>query len=165
MPISVDGTPPLNKEEELGASPNMGTFLTKRRSKMPCRSDYMEPNARERNWQQAAQFLVYALVKLGKEPPENLKKTANDIYAREDFTADLCHLLNNISDEAREKIIYDAHSRQARELANWWDDHKEADKRRKLEEMEAVRLAHLRMTARAKLTPEEMTALGIRERD
>jgi len=52
-------------------------------------------------------------------------------------------------------------TKQSLELQIWWRDHQAADAKREAAEREAQRLRGLRRQAAAKLTPEELTALGL----
>ena len=103
---------------------------------MGCNSDYMEPNAGEINSKETAQHLVYVFKKLGKEKelPEYVVKAAQDYYGNppklNDMVVMLCDTLSHMKKTILEKVVYDAHSKEARELADWWEEHKEADKQR-----------------------------------
>lgn len=51
------------------------------------------------------------------------------------------------------------YNRDAMDLANWWEEHVEADKRRELEEKEIQKKKRLIKLAVSKLTPEELEAI------
>lgn len=139
---------------------------------MGCNSDYMMPHHEEINSKETAQHLVYVFTKMGKEQelPEYVVKAAQEYYGNpqklNDMVVMLCDTLTHMKKATLEKIVYDAHSKEARTLANWWDEHKEADQKRL--EAEAKQLAHekqekegkaLAKKAAAKLTPEELAAI------
>lgn len=47
-----------------------------------------------------------------------------------DATAKLCSLLKSLTENEREALVYNAHSRISRDLANWWEDHQDLDAKR-----------------------------------
>lgn len=105
---------------------------------MPCKSDYMNPSQWEVEGQRVAGHLRYALQRLGKEVPEDVEAVADDLYGEhgerlDEHTRLLCSLLNSIGEDGRERVIYNAHDRRSRALANWWEDHQEADQKRQEE--------------------------------
>lgn len=101
---------------------------------MPCNASYMEPNRKEQNSQEVAKFLVYAMEYLGKKVPKLLKDAAKSSYGNpselDNFTEQLCTLINNLNEEDKEFIVYNAHSKTSRRLADWWEAHEEADAKR-----------------------------------
>lgn len=54
-------------------------------------------------------------------------------------------------------------SQLTRNTQRWWSNHKKVDAQRKAVEKEQVRVARLAIAARDKLTPDEKSALGLRE--
>lgn len=132
---------------------------------MPCNSDHMEPRADEKASREVAGHLVYVLGKLGEPIPAATKQASEYIYGDTVnlnlFTNQLCRLIRNMSEVQVEDIIYNARSKEARSLADWWEAHQEHDRQREeLERVSAERNA-LKRQALAKLTQEEMDALGI----
>lgn len=129
---------------------------------MPCNSDYLNPNQREREMQRAAKLLVYVHQQTGKTPPAFAVKEAANIYARDERSVvDLCRFLRAMNDDDRERLVYNAKDKLARELADWWEAHQAADAAREAgksveEQRKAAAKAGL-----AKLTDEEKKALGI----
>lgn len=100
---------------------------------MPCKSDYMEPTVKERQHRQAAQLLVYVHGKLGQPVPKKLSAAAADIYGGADGEKNmefLCTLIRNMSEEQRERIVYNGRDPMARRLADWWDEHEAEDAKR-----------------------------------
>jgi hypothetical protein len=71
-------------------------------------------------------------------------------------------LLTNVTPSRglRTRRIYNGHSRASRALADWWEDHQEADRERHKTEQAREAQARLIESARAKLTAEEYEALS-----
>ena len=61
----------------------------------------------------------------------------------------------------RDAIVYNAHDRGARDLADWWEDHQAADAEREASEAKEKRNEELRAGALSKLSLEEQKALGV----
>jgi len=129
---------------------------------MPCNSDYLNPTYKEREIQLTAKLIVYVDKKQGQPSPRWIKSLANNIYADNDKVVPiLCDMIKNMSDEERERIVYDAHDPVSRDLANWWESHQRADARRLEQEAEQREAERRKEAALAKLTPEDRKALGI----
>ena len=97
---------------------------------MPCNSNHMEPTARERQHSKAATLLVYALKAMDKPVHASLLRDAIDIYGGQNGEASmaaLCTLLRSMTDEQRNRIVYDGRNPMARRLADWWDKHQAED--------------------------------------
>ena len=73
----------------------------------------------------------------------------------------VCGLMRTLTREGLETVAYDAHSRDARVPADWWERHQEWDVRRVAEEEAARKKALLRERALQKLSVDEMKALGL----
>lgn len=97
---------------------------------MPCNSEYMRQNDYEKRLQETAQLLVFAMRKLGQTPRPVMVDTAENQYARNDFTADLCKLINGLNEFDADRIVYNGRDPMSRRLADWWDRHQQADKKR-----------------------------------
>ena len=128
---------------------------------MPCRSDYMEPNLKEQALQETAQLLIYVRknTNSGVKITDKLKRAANDIYCRHDYVPELCSAIRALTDEEMNRIVYDGRNPTARKLADWWDKHEEADRRREAAEAEERRRKEVADQAMAKLSAEELEAL------
>ena len=48
------------------------------------------------------------------------------------LTAELCGKIRSMSEREREEIVFNGHSREARALADWWEDHEKFDKEREV---------------------------------
>lgn len=103
---------------------------------MPCRSDYLDPTNFERKISETAKLLLWFINKVEiryKGTQIRIKEIGNNPYpTKEDgdfVVALLCKELHNLKakDKAKfESIVYDR-NKEARELANWWEDHEKAD--------------------------------------
>jgi len=128
---------------------------------MPCVSDYMEPTGKERKLQQTAQLLEYALFELNLPIPSKVKTASSNIYCHLDLVPDLCELITNMNDLQRDRVVYNAYNKQSRELAHWWENHQEADRKRIAADMEKADRQSLIESAKSKLTDAERKALGL----
>lgn len=101
---------------------------------MPCRSDYMEPTAREAGSRQEAGLLVYVNSLLNIPTDHSIMRAAADPYGDRDradeITAALCATIRKMTPEQVDAIVYNGRDVVARDLANWWDEHQEADRQR-----------------------------------
>ena len=94
---------------------------------MGCNSDYLEPTAREYELSRAARLYAYALETLGREVPDDVLKASQEMYCRRDFVAQLCDLISSLDEVSLDNVVYNARDKMARDLANWWESHQEAD--------------------------------------
>ncbi len=135
---------------------------------MGCRSDYLEPNAREVELRRAARLLVFVHEKTGTTPPEWAVKEAANVYASDERSVtELCAVLRAMPAAKRDKLVYNGRDAQARDLADWWDAHQAADAAREAAERAQASRARAETRARAKLkaaglSASEMAALGIK---
>jgi len=115
----------------------------------------MEPRAREIE----SRLVCELLVAFHPRPTDWMLAAADHIYGNESkldtATAMLCRLCEELDDE----VIYNGRDSMARKLADWWDNHQEADKDRRAEEARLKRVKELQASAMAKLTKEEIEAL------
>lgn len=111
---------------------------------MPCRSEYMEPTKREKEARRVAELIDYVYYWMGKDPEIDIPR-ANQLHldhsAKLDIWTDhLCSLCRNMTEEEKDSCIYNGRERDARRLADWWEEHESADKRRRkmaIKEMES----------------------------
>jgi hypothetical protein len=132
---------------------------------MPCTSDYAEPTAYEEFVSKTVMNLMYLRRMLGIATSEELTAAYKKCYYSkkegDKWTAELCERLHKLSKKDMEKFVYDAHSKKARNLADWWEDHQEADKEREAKEKKDKKEASLKKKAAGKLTAAERKALGL----
>jgi hypothetical protein len=128
---------------------------------MPCNSDYLAPSNRESELQRAATLLVYVQRQTGQEPEEWVVAEAKNLYASDARSVtELCAALKAMDPEQRDEIVYNARSKIARDLADWWEEHQTADSEREKREVQAKKHEKAKAHALAKLTKEERRALG-----
>ena len=130
---------------------------------MPCESAYMEPSQRERESQRMAGLLVYLRQELGMDRDPQAEAASQSIYGGRDYAPDLCRILRGMTTEQMESIVYNPRNRMARDLANWWEDHQEVDRKREAKEAADRELAAKRKAALEKLSPEERKVLGLND--
>ncbi len=129
---------------------------------MPCRSDYLEQTAEEKNNQLAAQLLVYVFNAQAKPIPAWVQRESETYYAHDSRSVPLlCSVVKGMTDKVRAAIVYDGSNPTARKLADWWDLHEQMDKEKQRRSRQAKRDAKLREDALAKLNPAERRALGV----
>jgi hypothetical protein len=136
---------------------------------MPCRCDYMEPNRRELDSKETAENIVYLYSKIGtlvqKSQLELIKAAASNQYGSPDMLEDLVKLLcfevRELTTEQMDTIVFDGKSPEARQLAEWWQAHEEADKQLAIKEKAEADKKAATKSAKAKLTKEEIRALGL----
>lgn len=129
---------------------------------MPCRSDYLEATGKENGLRRAAKLAVFVATNLGVPLSASIAENADKYYAEDKGQVQwLCGKITKMTDEQRERIIYNAHDATSRDLANWWEEHQAADKARIEREEAAAQAAALRESAVSKLTPEEQRALRL----
>lgn len=104
---------------------------------MPCDASYMEPTQREKNSKLVARLLIYVLDFLQPDQSDERVDMLNIAQSQygdpgrlDELTARLCSLCHEMSDDQKNSIIYNGHSPNARRLADWWDEHQEADRQR-----------------------------------
>lgn len=107
---------------------------------MPCRSDYMEPNQRERLLQETAQLYGYLLVETNQRVPGPVADAANNLYCATDFVSHLCAAIRSMDSDTLKRVVYNPYCKTSRRLADWWERHEEADRQRaELERLKARR--------------------------
>jgi hypothetical protein len=124
----------------------------------------MEPNDKARQLRRTAKLLIYVQQQLGQGTPRWVQKTAANICASDErVVSKLYNTVRNMSPSDMERIAYNAHSVQARDLADWWEEHQKADRAREAEKAAAQEKERQRAAGLAKLTPDEIEALGIKK--
>jgi hypothetical protein len=128
---------------------------------MPCRDDWPSPTGAQARSQRAAKLLIYLYGKKKQAVTEKLRKDAEDCYCDTDNVKVLCAELTALSDKEFDKLVYNPRERGARDLADWWEEHQEADKQREAAEDAVRKRQELRLGALKKLSREEIEALEI----
>jgi len=128
---------------------------------MACNSDYLSPTERERKLQEAAKLLIFVCEKLSITISPDLRETAKNMYATQDYIPQLCAVIKQMSADQLDAIVYNARDKTSRKLANFWEEHQAADKKRELEEAAAQDKQKLRKQLLSFLTDAELEALGV----
>lgn len=106
---------------------------------MPCRSDYMEPNAREQESKLVCQLLAYVLMAKKTPVPKKIRDGATEYYGDpnrlDEYTDQLCTLCKEMTEAEKDSIMYNGRNANARRLADWWERHQEVDRKRSEEEI------------------------------
>jgi hypothetical protein len=123
----------------------------------------MEPGEHEIRSKETAKLLVYVNKQLGKKTPTEIRQAATNMYGNpsilNDMVVELCATLNSLDDTGRDSIVYNAKDNTARKLADWWEEHEEADRKRIAKEKKEEQKNSLAELAKSKLTKEEFAAL------
>ncbi len=113
---------------------------------MPCRSDYLEASRQEKDSRKFCGLLCYVLEAIDVEPPDWALKAKDEYYGDaakvNDAVVLLCMTIRKLTPEQMDRIVYDGRNPQARALADFWDAHTVADKRREREERERSEREH-----------------------
>jgi thiamine pyrophosphate-dependent acetolactate synthase large subunit-like protein len=127
----------------------------------------MDPTQRELETQLVCQLLVYieSVGIFDMILSNDIFEGANHFYGKaevndvDELTATLCNLCQQLEQsEEGQKIIYDGKNRDARKLADWWQNHQEMDRQREQKRKEKENRKKLKEQALAKLTEEEKEA-------
>jgi hypothetical protein len=120
------------------------------------------PGNANRYLQHTARLLAYVLKSVGEPVPKWVIKDAGDPFClRTNSVNWLCTQLKNMNELELNRIVYNARSREARDLANWWEDYQEGNRQNGEMQRESRRQIALRRGVLARLTPEERRALGL----
>jgi RPA family protein len=124
----------------------------------------MEQNESEAYVQNTAQLVIYVKEQLGLKPTKqekDLDTYYTDTSKSDKITRTLCSLITKMDDETRNKIVYNGKDKTSRRLADWWDEHQEADKKRLADEAKQKQKEKIKKSALSKLSEEERKALGL----
>ncbi len=129
---------------------------------MPCTTDYIEPSKRSKELRRAAKLLIYIRERIGGDVESWLLSEAANEHASDDRSVtELCAALKEMTPELLDQVVYDARSREARDLADWWEDHQAADAERERNEAASEAARELRESGLGKLSQTERKALGL----
>lgn len=126
---------------------------------MPCRSDYMDPTHKEQQLQRTAKLLSFVYKTLNYPVHKPLKEAANDCYCKQDYVPELCRVIRNMTEDELNRVVYNARDRTSRDLADWWEEHEAADRRREAQELKEAKEKALAESAKQKISREELAAL------
>jgi hypothetical protein len=111
---------------------------------MPCDSSHMQARPDEIESRRVAQLLSYILECLGLPEDSRVEKASDEYYGDtemlDEWTARLCEICGDLSEDQEEEYLYDGRKKMARQLADWWEAHQEQDARRRKNE-EAKKLS------------------------
>lgn len=125
---------------------------------MPCQDTWLESERATSDAQQRRQERVRNLAIYVNGCIPHKGKIG---YDHQENTRFLCSTIKKMSQHQLDTIVYDGRIKEARDLADWWEEHQEMDRKREKEEGERARLRKLKKGALAKLTDEERAVLGI----
>jgi hypothetical protein len=141
---------------------------------MPCDGSHLEPTEYERESKKACEHIMFLDFRYrmrpwdwpmsktgGMEIPDWVKEGAEDTYGCPDRIDEVTALLCSICKKAPDRVIYNGKDKKARKLADWWDDHQEADRKKKAAKMSKKARDKARKSGLAKLTDEERGALDL----
>lgn len=123
---------------------------------MPCSSDHLEPTQREIESKRVCELLLH----FKPTVPDWVREGAANCYGTIDQADKATILLCEFCEDAPDSIIYDGRDPMARKLADWWDAHQDADRRRKKRQARQRRTDIDAASGLAKLTDAEKKALG-----
>jgi len=107
---------------------------------MPCNSEHMEPSYDEVESRKVCQHIVYLYEKLGLPVVPWIKKAAEDYYGDPRRLGEaekiLINKLSDLNETEFDAVVYNARSKKARALADWYEDITE----RIQDELERVKL-------------------------
>lgn len=108
---------------------------------MPCRSDHMEPNAREVESKVVCEHIAWALMTLKRPVPPDVIKARQEYYGNAELvdqhTALLCSIMKDHGGFFQQRLEK-GHTPDLL-LWLWWKKHQESDKKREAEELAALK--------------------------
>jgi len=126
---------------------------------MPCNCDHLEPNLHEIESKNICEHLVWLAKAKGQIPTMWISKGAENQYGVPQKVEELTQLLCKSCENTPEEVIYNGRIMEARALADWWDNHKEADKVRLEKERQHTKMQEIARVAMSLLTPGQTKAL------
>lgn len=98
---------------------------------MPCRDD-IPPSVPESH--ETAQLICYVSAPLSFIPCDWIRKAAESSWGapgrNDELTEMLCSIIGAMTEQQKSTIMYNGRIREARRLADWWDNHQEVDRQR-----------------------------------
>lgn len=128
---------------------------------MPCSSDGYEPNTIQAESRLAAHLLCYVYLWTHKRIEPWIAEASQDTHGNsrraDELISMLCSACKTMSDNDKDRIMYNGRNKDARMLADWWERHQEIDRQREEEELRKRRKA----AAVAKISKEDREILGL----
>lgn len=117
---------------------------------MPCNSNHMNPNERERYNQTTAQLWQYVVkacnIQLSLAAHRKLNAAASDIYCGVDYTPNLCAWVRQQSNATLDAVMYNGRHSMARRLADWWEKHEQWDRQRIVQQRTKIKNLRAQIT-------------------
>ena len=90
----------------------------------------MNPTNKEMQLRKTCELYVYVLVSQGKEVPDEIQECADsyDYDYLVDCVAELSETLEVLDSDTFDRIVNNTQSKEARDLAYWWEMQQEADR-------------------------------------
>ncbi len=90
----------------------------------------MNPTNKEMQLRKTCELYVYVLVSQGKEVPDEIQECADsyDYDYLVDCVAKLSEALEGLDSDTFDRIVHNTESKEARDLAYWWEMQQEADR-------------------------------------
>ncbi len=130
---------------------------------MPCDSSYMNPTKQEAYSRHVASMAQKLFRSIGEKPPELVINAAGSMYGcveHDDILTDiLCSLIRSFDKDQMDVHVWNGRDKDARDLADWWEKHEEADFKREAIERRAAIMKAEPEVAKQKLTPQQLVAL------
>lgn len=98
---------------------------------MPCADESRYFPAAWSHSQHTSELLLIFWSKMGVEPMADVvkwSKTSTEDHC-DVVVPMLCRLIKGLSEEELDKVVYNGRDKDCRKLAEWWDNHKEWDKK------------------------------------
>lgn len=81
----------------------------------------MNPSNREVQLRKTCQLYAYVLTSQGQEVPEEIQECADAYDYPVDCVTELSQVLKGLDSDTFEKIVNNSQSKEARDLAQWWE--------------------------------------------
>lgn len=131
---------------------------------MPCNSEYMNPSQAEQNSKEVCGLLIYLSNKVGKTVPSWVGAAASNTYGNPRRLDEATQMLCALCQESGDEVIYnDIRDPMCRRLADWWEEHKAADRARiDAENEEKARKLHELALQSRKYSDDELASVGLK---
>lgn len=114
---------------------------------MPCDGSYMNPSQKEIESLEVCKRIIFLFGRLGFAIPSSILEAATSQYGdlkNLDRNIDLlCMAIRQMTEDQKQSIIYNGRNKESRKLANWWEEHTEADSKKKPPTAEEIQEAKI----------------------